>query len=235
MKKEKQRIDFSDIPQLAVINELEKDLGVPPKFFQELLKEDDWSFIIKLHSLMEAAITQLLISVFDKPSLRDTISRLELSNFHTGKLAFVKNMELMPKDMQTFIQKLSELRNKMVHNVNNVGVNLEDYFSTMSEADRKGWYKAFKWGYKDENQVKIKIDDDTVDLHALVKALAIIILEHSHKTAIWLGSIIILHRIHHQVSKDNIARQVSRFNIEILELIETLIPNDVLNITVKNK
>lgn len=44
------------------VEELVKELGLPEGFYAELLGEDDWSFIIKLHALMEAAVTGLIVA-----------------------------------------------------------------------------------------------------------------------------------------------------------------------------
>jgi len=38
---------------------------LPDDFYNNLLKEDDWSFVIKLHSLIEASVTHLLTETLD--------------------------------------------------------------------------------------------------------------------------------------------------------------------------
>lgn len=50
----KGRTPFQDIPQLAFLTDLESELGVASAFFNGLLDEDDWSFVIKLHSLINS-------------------------------------------------------------------------------------------------------------------------------------------------------------------------------------
>ena len=52
-----------------LIAELEKDVGVCEGFFSQIIHEDDWSLIIKLHGLVEAGLTQILISYFGDPRL----------------------------------------------------------------------------------------------------------------------------------------------------------------------
>lgn len=61
------------------LEELESRVGVSPGFFRCLLDEDDWSFVIKLHALFEAACTHLLLYHFKEPNLARVFSRLELS------------------------------------------------------------------------------------------------------------------------------------------------------------
>jgi len=41
---------------------LEKELELPHRFIFRLTEEDDWSFIIKTHALIEAALTNQLSS-----------------------------------------------------------------------------------------------------------------------------------------------------------------------------
>ena len=49
------------------IHELERHVGVREGLFQRLLEEDDWSFVIKLHALLEAVCTHLLLFHFQEP------------------------------------------------------------------------------------------------------------------------------------------------------------------------
>jgi hypothetical protein len=147
---------FHNIPQLAFLSDFASELGVAPAFFHGLLDEDDWSFVIKLHSLIEAAATHLLVVTLGKTERENIISHLELSGQTTGKLAFFKSMELLDSRSRSFIQTLSEVRNKLVHDVSNVSITLDQYVSNLKEDERKGFNTAFKWGYKDETQVQIK-------------------------------------------------------------------------------
>jgi hypothetical protein len=39
---------------------LELDLGLPKGFCVKLIEEDDWSFVIKLHALLENAVSELI-------------------------------------------------------------------------------------------------------------------------------------------------------------------------------
>jgi hypothetical protein len=111
------------------IKQLEKDLSLPKGFYRKLYKEDDWSFVIKLHSLIEAALSSLIIEALGHTQLSETISRLELSNNATGKIAFVKALNLVNEDHRRFIRKLSEIRNDFVHGISTVSIDLREYLS----------------------------------------------------------------------------------------------------------
>lgn len=101
------------------ILELERRVGVPENFFRDLNTADDWSFVIKLHALFEAACSHLLLFHFQEPELAEVFNRLELSNKATGKVAFLAKCGLLGKDNRRFIASLSELRNSLVHDVKN--------------------------------------------------------------------------------------------------------------------
>lgn len=115
------------------ILELQEKLLLPDNFFKKLLDEDDWSFIIKLHALIEAACGSLLLYHFDEPELKNIISRLELSNKTTGKIAFLKELGLLGETNRRFVSSLSEWRNKFVHNVQNCNSKLQDILDNMDK------------------------------------------------------------------------------------------------------
>jgi hypothetical protein len=112
---------------LGIASSLEKDLGLPDGFLQSLRKSDDWSFIIKVHALMEASVSHLLVHHFGDERLSRVFEFMELSDKRRGKIAIVSALELLPDLVRRFLAKLSELRNSVVHNVNQVGFKLPDY------------------------------------------------------------------------------------------------------------
>jgi hypothetical protein len=107
---------------------LEHDLGIPNGFCAKLKQEDDWSFVIKLHALFECAVAEQLTRTFRRKELADVFSRFELSNTKTEKLALIRAVNLLPAAHIQFIRRLSELRNALAHKVENVNVNLVEYF-----------------------------------------------------------------------------------------------------------
>lgn len=115
------------------LGRLERDCDLPNGFCLTLLNESDWSFVIKLHALLETAVSQLLVNALARKELADVFASLEMSNTKTGKLAFVKALDLLPKAHLEFIRALSELRNQLAHRVKNVGFNITEHFSEERE------------------------------------------------------------------------------------------------------
>ena len=100
------------------------------KGFHHMLKEgDDWSFIIKIHAVLEAVFTEYLTKKLNKEELSDVISNLEMSNSKNGKLAFAKALGMTFSDSETFVRRLSELRNELVHNVKNLNYSIDEEYS----------------------------------------------------------------------------------------------------------
>ena len=121
------------IDQIHRVRKFENELGLPKRFFEDIKNEDDWSFVIKLHALIEASITNILKEKFAEQDLIDIFSLMELSNKKTGKIAFIKKMDLLPKKFRNFISKFSELRNLLVHNISNVSFNFNDYIQKINK------------------------------------------------------------------------------------------------------
>jgi hypothetical protein len=134
---------LQDLKVDAGILELEAKIGVRANFFRDLLVEDDWSFVIKLHALFEAACTHLLLFHFKEPELTEIVSRLELSNKATGKIAFLGRLGLLGTDNRRLVASLSELRNSLVHDIRNAEFSLEKMAAGFDSAALKQFAVAF--------------------------------------------------------------------------------------------
>jgi len=99
--------------------DLELKVGLKEGFFERLLDEDDWSFIIKIHSFVEAACNHLLLYHLKEPNLSEIITRLDLLSKPTGKIVFLSKLELLGKYDIRLITKLAQIRNSLVHDIRN--------------------------------------------------------------------------------------------------------------------
>lgn len=130
------------------IADIENQLGLPTGFLLSLYThEDDWSFVIKSHAFLEAALTHLLADHLGKEDLLPVFAYLETSNVRTGKLAFVKAFDLLDKGARRFIHTLSELRNDLVHEVGNVNFKFDTYVAGLSDRERKEFIGAFDYAF----------------------------------------------------------------------------------------
>ena len=117
---------------LVDVSQLERELGLPKHFFVNLfMDEGDWSFVIKLHALVEATVAHLLAEMCGA-ELLPVFTRLPLSSETTGKLAFAKALVALGNDERLFVRKLSEIRNSFAHDVRQAGTTLESYVGGLS-------------------------------------------------------------------------------------------------------
>ncbi len=117
---------------MEYVNELESHIGIRPGFFNELIREDDWGFVIKLHAFVESCITYAICTRLGQPELEDVIARLDTSNNQTGKLAFAKKLGILNKPQRRYVTTLSQLRNNLVHDVRAVDFSLKSYMDELS-------------------------------------------------------------------------------------------------------
>lgn len=203
-----------DLFEFFRVRQLEDDLGLPVGFFKALAKEDDWSFVIKLHALIEAAATHLLVETIAKPSLQDIFSRIDMSNTQVGKLAFMDKLGLVSKDAKRFIHTLSELRNDFVHNVSNVDVDLVHFIEQLPVDRKKGLYKAFGWGLPGR-ELKLKVEQDRYDPTELMKLFVYATFSPAPKLSIWFGAMLCLDEISRHVSLVRIDTEHQQFLNEV--------------------
>ncbi|WP_434983580.1 hypothetical protein [Vreelandella zhaodongensis] len=142
---------------LSYIRRFERRLGIADGFFESLYREDDWSFIIKLHALIEAAAADMIVTSLGRPKLKKALSRIPLSDATYGKASMLGSLDVLSSSYVTFIRKLSELRNDAVHNVENTNLNLKSKLEKLDKQQRKSWAKALAVSVKGNDQDKIKI------------------------------------------------------------------------------
>jgi hypothetical protein len=136
------------------IKPLEERLKVKSGFFEDLLlkEKNDWSFIIKLHSIVEAAVSHYLSVEIGNNKLESVFQKLPLSAVNGGKIDFLKALDLL-KEHRGFIVLLSRIRNDYVHVVANIGLRFEEYFKSNEENFKTLVNIAFKKIYHERGKI----------------------------------------------------------------------------------
>jgi len=173
------------------IAKLETEMGLTDGFFVSLTEEDDWSFVVKCHALMESTCSYLLTTYFDNQSYADIFSRLEMSDKKTGKVAFLRASGMIVPEEASFIVALSELRNTLVHNIHRVPFKFSDHVSSLDKNQQSSFAKNFGYAYMDSDDNDrlvlkdgrpILSDPKSAILHGLKLIMAIILLQvQSHR------------------------------------------------------
>ena len=168
------------------LSDLEASLGAGHGFLEALKSEDDWSFIIKSHALLEAGLTTLITEHLGHPELCTFVEYLETSNNRTGKIALISNQGLLTKNQITFIKKLSELRNHVVHKVSNVNFTFNSYFKELNKDKLKSmssWVIYYP--------VSIEMEGKEISNYEVFRS--------SPKLMLWMGLLEVLSRINIQL------------------------------------
>lgn len=186
----------------TLLKQSEKDLHLREGFFQMLLQEDDWSFVIKIHALIEAAVSQQLAFALDK-RLLNIFRRLELGDTRSGKIIFAESLGLLQKDECRFIQKLSELRNSLVHDIRKTDFSFKAYLDSL-----------------DKNQKKAFLDWVVSFSTEGARSQWIQNAKENPKIPIWLFAITVVMHTSLTLIKANLDKKMMKYAYEIMELEE---------------
>jgi hypothetical protein len=167
----------------AVFEEIarfERRLGLPERFYLGLLEESDWGFVIKLHSLFEGAATHVLNLRIGSGKLESAMSYLDFGNTKCGKCRLLLDLGVLSKEQYTFLRQLSELRNLLVHQIQNVTFSFENYIKSLDNNQFRSFCDQI--GYSTRDQIAIK--DVTIPRNQFIRENA--------KLVIWLTAADIL-------------------------------------------
>lgn len=142
-----------------VVSSVQK-LGLPEGFYHNLLHEDDWSFVIKLSALFEAAATHALTARLGYPKLLDSFSYLDHANTKYGKIKLLKELEVISPEQAKFLTKLAELRNAFAHNISNVSMTFDQYIHSMVDSKQR---EAFvTWAGHGIHQEHVSVEGNNI-------------------------------------------------------------------------
>jgi hypothetical protein len=122
-------------------------LGLPPVFYWRLYEiEDDWAFILKLHSLFEGALTRL---VKEKLTLRE-LRQESLTPYDSffSRVQLADRLELLDPDYKNYFLALNHLRNDITHNIRHINLRLPAYFDSLAENDFRRATRGLGAGFK---------------------------------------------------------------------------------------
>ena len=154
------------------------ELKLPKDFYPSLMRENDWSFVIKLSALLEAVCTNILTKKLNNENINKSIAYLDYANKKSGKLNFLEKLDVIDKKQAEVLYKLAELRNKIVHNVDSVNFTFENYITKMDKQQKKSLVSWVGYGIKPEFNIEnIKITRHTTCIENTKLSIWITILE----------------------------------------------------------
>lgn len=157
-----------------------EDLGLSKVFIGQLYKEDDWSFVVKGHALMESAISYMLSRHLKNESLEKPFGEIEMND----RINFLSALDLLSGEERRMLRRFSKLRNDIVHVAKNTGFKFSNHFSTSE--NKKNFLESFtyhlsdpvKWGNEtlDRNTFALKYPRETI-FFAIFQILNMVYLE----------------------------------------------------------
>lgn len=156
------------------LTQLEQALGLPDGFYERLSAEDDWSFVIKLNALLEAAATHTLVVRLQAPELADSIANLNFAQSKCGKIALLRNLGALTQDQAKTLRMIAELRNSLIHNITNTSFRFSSYLQSCDRNQVEQFVVAFGRGVVDP----VPIGDKKVPRRDFVLA--------NPKSALWM-------------------------------------------------
>lgn len=127
----------------------ESGLGLPDGFYMTLFNEDDWSFVIKLNALIEAACTHALVARLNAPELAGPLASLDLGHPKHGKVYLLRTLSALTSEQASVLQMLYELRNSLAHNITQVSFSFSTYLGSFDKQQRANFIKRAGHGIKD--------------------------------------------------------------------------------------
>lgn len=131
------------------VGKFEQKLGLPKDFYRRLLREDDWSFVIKMNALFEGAATHVLSTRLHAPKLIDAFAHLDLLNSKVGKVVLLRQLDAITSEQATVMRQLGELRNELAHNVRNAMFSFTEYVASRDANQLAKLVKSFGHGLQE--------------------------------------------------------------------------------------
>jgi len=199
------------------VSELERLLGLPNGFYNNLLSEDDWSFVIKLSALFEAASGQALAAKLQHPEIESALSYLEQANPKYGKVTLMLQLDIINKEQSSFLTKLAELRNKLIHNVSEVSFDWGSYISEMNNNQKNSFVKVFGHGIYEKFKVQgVSLNRTNFTIE-------------NPKMAIWLTANEIFACLHADIRNSKAIQRINEIGVELVKNITRQIHTDGKN------
>ena len=201
-------MDYSEEKQelLNDVSSIEQELRLPSGFMQSLEEEDDWSFIIKSHALIEASLSTWLVSHLDQPELKEPLSYIDIGHAKYGKVALTASLGLTTPYDRKFINNLTKLRNLLAHGVDYISFDLNDYISSLDKNQKKQFFDAFSYFY-------IRADSNGAPIYPNKEVVI-----NEPKQAIYLGVLLSLALISTIMENTRLKREGDNLGLIILKL-----------------
>ena len=120
---------------------LSSDLNITDEFITSLHDEkNSWSFISKLAQFIEAVFTRSIVIKLNEPDIFPSVSNFTQAT----RINLCRELKLINKEQSFLFLSIAEIRNKYIHNIANIDVDLTDYLKTLHSQKKTELFNKFK-------------------------------------------------------------------------------------------
>jgi len=117
------------------LDDISRILGLNQQVILELIDEpSDWSFVIKIAVIVEAALTQSIASRLDTTELQKHLNRISVGG-RTGKIQLASDLGMLGPKAVARLKSIASLRNVFAHDVSVIGLSLGVYVESLSKPE----------------------------------------------------------------------------------------------------
>jgi hypothetical protein len=191
------------------VRALEQELGITEGFLTSLMNTDvdDWSFVIKLHALTEAALTHLITIALGREELRDFFAEMQMGHARRGKIGIARRLSLIDDRLVKFIMALGRIRNRFAHRPHSVGDRIEQFVDSIPVSERDSFWRTL--AYFGDGDTVINVAGNTVDILTFTR--------NNPKFAVWLSATVAVGTIYIQKESEAQRRQHQQLMVDFYE------------------
>lgn len=109
------------------MNELKEKLNMPDRLTRFFENDTDWGFVVKLSAVLEMAITELIADKLQDKKLVNIVRRSALNDIASGKMAYVKELGLLPLGYLNYVDEFIRLQYWMSQSASRLSMTVCDY------------------------------------------------------------------------------------------------------------
>lgn len=163
----------------------------------DLSNGDDWSFVIKVQTLIERAVTNAVLCKIGNDGLSNTFQSMPLVGESVSKLSLSRDLDITTSAQRRFITTMATLRNRLAHDPDYGTFNFDSYIVGLNSDQKKGWKHSIPWFAVSPDSIK------TWSEHAL----------SSPKSVIYVATFMLVGLMELSAVEASVLRQVDELSV----------------------
>jgi len=159
-------------------------------FITDLITNDDWTFVIKAHALIESVMNELVEVYLEKPEIKEVIGKLPLHGGSGSKISIAKKLHSISSEESRFVSNFSELRNILVHRFEYIDFTFDSYVQNLNKEQLEKLNTA------------LRINANQPDIYIIERTCNNLQIKLSYWNAIFNLLVNLIDRIHLKIASD---------------------------------